>query len=71
MPFGDRRRDPAAEAARDRAEAGAEEARNLRGHVRDPDIGLSAARVLGTDLHTLGEIERVVEGLAIAWAGLG
>ena len=59
------------QATRDRAEAGAEEPRNLRGHVRDPDIGLFAAPVFGTDLHTLGELERVVGSLAIAQAGRG
>jgi hypothetical protein len=59
------------QAARHRAEAGAEEARDVGGHVRDPDIGLFAAPGFGTDLHTLGEIERIVEVCEIGKHELG
>ena len=48
----------------------AEEAHDVRGHVHDPDLGLFAARGLGTDLHTLGAIEWVVE-CPITLPGLG
>jgi len=53
-----------AEAARHRAEAGAEEVSHVGGHVRNPDIRLRAAPVFGTDLHTLGKLgqEGGVEG---------
>jgi hypothetical protein len=44
------------QAARQRAEAGAEEATDVGGHVRDPDLRLWAAPVFCTDLHTLGEL---------------
>jgi hypothetical protein len=45
--------------------------RVVGGQVRDPDLGLLAAPALRTDLHTLGEIERVFEGLGIAQTGFG
>jgi hypothetical protein len=47
------------EATLHRAEAGAEEAGDVRGHIRDPDISLFAAHVFGTEMHTHGELGKV------------